>query len=1199
MFLEILKFELKYRARRADTYIYFAILLLYSIIAVDVIYGSALDPLKRNAPIVIARTMGITSAFFLMITSMIMGVAALRDFDHRMDALMFVLPIKKRDYLFGRFTGSFIILLLVFSGIPLGMILGDLMPWHTTSTLLDFNLWYYIQPFLSIVLPTLFFGGAIFFISGALSRKLMIVYVQGIFFLMLYILGIQLLQGSTNHLLSGLLDPFTFQTISVVSRFWSVEERNTTLIAIEGVLLYNRLAWMSLGVIVLCIGYVRFSFKAKRKRVTKKTHVNSEVVGIEEQEALPSISLSHKTFSVLWKHTCFYFKSILKEVPYWAIVGCAMAILLISSMNLDTAFGVDSFPTTYILVGELLENTILFFVLIIVFYSGELIWKERDTKLANIYDALPVSDFIRLTAKYMGLVLSYTIVILMMVLVGILFQMVNGYFKFELDVYFTGFFLEIYPFLLLFTAFCFFFQVVLNHKFLAHLSVLLFTIAATIGLQLFGYGHGLYLMGGMSMPSYSDMNGYGHFLEPFLWFKTYWMAIGILIFIAAIILSIRGTEVRFGKRWNASSTRLTKPLRILGLGALGVCLLSGSYIFYNTNVLNEYTLATTEATYQASYEKTLKAMEYKPQPKIVNVQMNVDLFPSERGYTASGSYILVNKEKTPIEEIHIQKLPNDNVTLDFITFSRETTWNGTYEDFEYHMYALHEPLLPGDSLKMEFEQQYVNHGFTENVDTQLVYNGTFINNFHFPTLGYNANIELRENDIRAHNGLTPYVRRPKIDDPFALKEGKSGGDGEEIDFEIILSTEADQIALAPGNLVKDWIEGKRHYFHYKMNRPMSNFYSIVSARYESVKEEWISSSESDSDLVSLEIYYHKGHEYNLDRMMLGMRKSLEYYSKHFSPYPYKNMRIMEVPNYKKRAQAFPNTIPFSESIGFIMDIDDEEDVDMVYYITAHEAAHQWWGHQINPAHVQGMGMISESLAQYAAIMAFEQQYSKEISARVLKSQLERYLAGRSQEEGQEMPLALVESGQQYIHYGKGLINLYAFKNYVSEDRLNIALKRFITDWNSFTGVEKLKTDRYPTTLDLLSYFREVTPDSLQYVIHDLFETITFHESEILSASYTKMNNDKYKVYLEFDIEKIRVDSLGKELPTDINDWIDVGIYGHNQSEPIYLKKHKISQKHTILELVIDELPLTASIDPMHLLIDRDGKNNMLQLEIRK
>jgi len=173
MWYEIFKFELKYRAKRADTYIYFALLFCYALIAVDFIFNENLNPIKRNAPYIIAKVMGIIAALFTMLTSMIMGVAVLRDFDHNVAPLLFVNPIKKSDYLLGRFLGS------------------------------------------TIVLPNLFFTGAIFFVAGALSRKLLVVYTQGIILLMCYIFTLQMAQGSDDPFLPALIDPFAYQTINV------------------------------------------------------------------------------------------------------------------------------------------------------------------------------------------------------------------------------------------------------------------------------------------------------------------------------------------------------------------------------------------------------------------------------------------------------------------------------------------------------------------------------------------------------------------------------------------------------------------------------------------------------------------------------------------------------------------------------------------------------------------------------------------------------------------------------------------------------------------------------------------------------------------------------------------------------------------------------------------------------------------------
>lgn len=1193
MFLEIFKFELIYRSKRAETYVYFTVLFLYSIIAVDFLYEGELDALKRNAPFVIARTMGIISALFLMITSMIMGVPILRDFDHGMESLMYVNPIKKRDYLAGRFFGSFTVLFLIFCAAPLGMMIGDFMPWHDIDTVLPFNAWHYIHPFLSIVLPTLFFGSALFFVSGTLSRKLIVVYTQGILFLIVYLLSIQLAKGTDNLFIAALIEPFTFQTVSIISQYWSITERNSLMIAFEGVLLYNRVIWTGIGILALCIGYYRFRFTVVKNSIRKKKLQVTPLETIGQHTISIPISKTYRgkkaSLTSLLHHTIFYYKSILKEIPFWAIVICAMGIILISSINLGTAFGVDSYPTSYIIIGELIENTIIFFLLIILFYSGELIWKERDKKMQSIYDALPISDSIHIVSKLFGLLLTIATLFLAMIIAGILFQTSKGYYTYELDVYFTGFFLGIFPYIVLVTIACFFFQILMNHKFIAHLATIIFIFGVTIPLQLKGIDHGLYFFGGSDLGGYSDMNGYGHFLKPYIWFKIYWIAFAILMLIYAIIISVRGTNIPFLQRIKQGKNRFTKPLQRVSLVVVLIFIGAGSYIFYNTNILNAYAFPTTENTYRANYEKELKRFEHLPQPKMVNVNVNVALYPSKRRYVTEGYFTLRNPHQESVSEIHIQKLPNEDVQYEYITFNKAVKVDTTYEEYGYMIFKFDTPLLPEETIQMDFKQAFTPKGFTESSGNNIVYNGTFFTNFHFPTIGYMNDIELKGASERKEQGLPLKNGRAFIDDSLALRTARSNDDGEEINFEIIMGTEIDQIAVAPGALQKEWTEHGRKYYHYKMNTPMSNFYSLLSARYELVKEQW-HSTEHKTTPIDLEIYYHKGHEYNLDRMMNGMKKSLAYYTQELSPYTYRQMRIVEVPGYRKRAQSFPTTVPFSESIGFILDI-DEEDIDIPFYVTAHEVAHQWWGHQVNPANVQGKAFISESLAQYSALMVFQKEFPENKVQQLLDEQRKYYFIGRTQEERQEMPLSLVDRDQDYIHYNKGMANLYAFQDYISEDSLNLALKRFIKDWNSFDGRIKTQTDTYPTTKNLLPYFREVTPDSLQYTITDLFETVTFYKNKAVAASYNVLPNNQYKVSLEIEASKYRLDTEGEEQQVAINDWIDIGIYAENTDEVLYLKKHKITQQKTTIEIIVDQKPYKAGVDPLHKLMDRKVEDN--------
>src|SRR3546814_3449556 len=106
-------------------------------------------------------------------------------------------------------------------------------------------------------------------------------------------------------------------------------------------------------------------------------------------------------------------------------------------------------------------------------------------------------------------------------------------------------------------------------------------------------------------------------------------------------------------------------------------------------------------------------------------------------------------------------------------------------------------------------------------------------------------------------------------------------------------------------------------------------------------------------------------------MIESAKKSLDYYTRECSPYQFRQLRILEFPGYSTFAQAFAGTVPYSESIGFIADLRDEDDIDYVFYVTAHEVAHQWWAHQVVGANVQGATMLSESLAQYSALRSEE------------------------------------------------------------------------------------------------------------------------------------------------------------------------------------------------------------------------------------
>lgn len=1088
MFVEILKFEILYRVKRPETYLFFLVLFLFSIVAVDFIFqGIEIGLVKKNAPLIIAKTMAATTGVFMILVSMIMGVPILRDFKYQTEALLFSTSISKRDYVLGRFLGSFLMLSFIFSSVLFGMLLGSQMPWHKPEEMLVFNAFTYIQCFFTIVLPMLFFGSCLFFVSGMLSKKLLVVYTQGLALFVVFMLT----KSINNEFLKAILDPFSLTTLTKISKNWSVIEKNTFQISMINELLYNKLFWVLLGLITLFIGYRKFSFSKyfKKSKTTKKEKNNVYKNALIDNIIIPKIKIDYtlKTQCIqLFELTKYYTKQLLKETSFWGIVICGMIIILINSVNLGTVYGVDSYPETYFIVAELQETSFYFFIIILLFYSGELIWKERNIKLNLIYDATSISDFNVLASKFFALISIYIILMFCLILAGIFFQIASGYYQFELSVYFSGFFLEILPALILYTFVAFFFQAVCNNKFVGILCLILFFIV-DVGLEIIGFEHSLYSFGGKNLGIYSEMNGYGHFLKPYLLIKLYWMLFGFLLLIFSSLIAIRGTETNFKIRFLSIKKRTSKRvvISIASLSFLFVFL--GGFIFYNTNIINDYWTTEAQTTYRVEYEKTLKQFEYINQPKITNVNLNLELFPSKRGYTVQGFYMLTNSSDLAIQNIHLQKKIASHITLKNVNFEGGAIVDSTFKRYHYTVYKLNIILKPGDSVKMNFKQSYFPKGFDdENANTSILENGTFFNNQEFPTLGYNKKYELNDKDERKTNNLKPKLEKARIDDNKELYNSHSGGDANSLNLEITIGTASDQTAITSGKLIKKWTNNNRNYFQYKTQQSIINFYAMVSAKYEVKKDIWKPKNKI-SKPVSLEVYHHPKHNYNVGRMLKSMKASLSYFSDNFSPYQYDNLKTMEFPRYSEYAQSFPNTIPFSESMGFVLDIDDKTDVDMVFFITAHEIAHQWFGMQVEAANVQGKNFILETLSQYAALMVLKQHYSEQKVEQFLDFQKELYEKAQKKSKTKEQSLALVEN-QDFVYYNKGALAMYLFQQKVGEKNVNIALQRFLKDWNSLDGIKKSQIKRYATSKDLLEYFKAVTPKYTIDSAKTLFET---------------------------------------------------------------------------------------------------------------
>src|SRR5262245_35315240 len=112
MLLRILSFEFRYQLRQPLFWICFVLyfLLIFGAITTDAItLGGSIGSVNRNAPYVILQMLAVMTALGTFLTTAFVSNSVHRDFESRTDSLFFSLPLKKRDYLFGRFAGSLLL----------------------------------------------------------------------------------------------------------------------------------------------------------------------------------------------------------------------------------------------------------------------------------------------------------------------------------------------------------------------------------------------------------------------------------------------------------------------------------------------------------------------------------------------------------------------------------------------------------------------------------------------------------------------------------------------------------------------------------------------------------------------------------------------------------------------------------------------------------------------------------------------------------------------------------------------------------------------------------------------------------------------------------------------------------------------------------------------------------------------------------
>lgn len=1082
---------------------------------------------------------------FGMLPAMVFTVTAMtRDIERHTTELFFTTPLPRVAFLLGRFSAGTLVAFAIGGIGMLGALVGSFMPWLDPTRIAPFDWRPWAACLTLLVLPNLLVFCAIFFSVAALTRSTALTFgvALGVLVLVL-VVNVGAVAPVPHWLL--LADPFGALPVAEAARYWTVSELNSQLPT--SLIAPNRVLWLGVALCALMFTLWRYRMEVATPSASKATR-RDDLTASPALTRMPCTQRfdTRATLMQLVSQMSMDWRAVWQSPLFWLVLAMAAFGIWSEASSLRGAvWHTPLYPATSLMLDFLRFNLFQFVLLSIIYYSAVLVHRERDYGFADIVGATPRPDWIPIASKTLVLCGVVTSLLAVSALVSLSVQELADFHDHAPGVFLQGMFVYNGSYFWLLCVLAVFVQVRSPGKW-SGMALTLLLFVALLSLPALGFEHLLY---GFRIPHvvHSDMNGFGHYQLQTYTLILYWGAFCVLLF------AVRN--------------------RLAALTFVA----TGAFIFYNTNVLNEYVTTDEAQAVQARYEIDYGRHRDAPAPSIVDPDLRVELYAAERKFTSRGTAGLRNNRPNAIGEfvISVEKRTRvDELVVDNAALVTSDAAQGFY------LFRPDTPLAPGDTLKMRWALARDNRGFpNSNADNEIVGNGSYLRGSHLPVPGYCTGCELDSD--RERFGLPPRPRLPLLGDPAHLDDLWPGIDSRS-SFHIVIGTDADQTAVSAGVLDRTWEDGGRRYFEYSLDGPVWPLLAVQSARYEVARDSW--------NGVAIEVYHHPKHAWNVQAMLDTAQKGLSYFSREFAPYHLPYYRIVEYARYRGNVQAGVGTIAYSEGSGFLADLRDWNNLD---YATLHELAHQWWGN-IYGARMQGRQLLNEGLAQYSTLMAYREFAEPALARRIVANLHDSYLNARSSETVAEQPLLRTED-QGNLSYNKAPLVLFALQELIGADRLNGALRNY---HNRFVEMKP----PFPTSRDLVDELRAAAGPEYRDLITDLFERIVLYDVAV-TAARVRAVADGYEVELDVAGKQFEANGQGAETEVPLNTWFQVAVFPPSERnvielKPLYLEHHRLRSGAQRITVRVAEQPGTVAVDPFYLMIDRRREDNLRGLSLK-
>ncbi|MFZ4622296.1 MAG: ABC transporter permease, partial [Bacteroidota bacterium] len=599
--------------------------------------------LSRTAtsPIVLYDSLGIFLKLLLFIIPTIAGGAVAREIRCGFHYLIFAYPIRERHFVIAKFIGSHAALLGIITAFIAGTVAALFLSGIDEPLISTIRL----PEILSLIglhlLPNILLVSALVMLATYLSGSIAAGFAVPVVILLIREALFRLTIGSASPEW-GLLDPFGERIIRHAVSYWSFEERSGASLPLNGILIWNRTIWGTITLLLYSVLLRRFSFSRSFSSGTTATSTKPKVF----EGTITEVSVIRGSFTVrswwssAWSIAVIEWMSILRSGTFRALMIAGTFLIAVVVTQFNRPFGVALIPATWVMLAFPLLLTSLMLQFITFLYAGILIERPAVSRMSPLIDASPIPDWTLAVSKLFTLLLLQSVLLTVLMLTGIVVQCFQDAARIEIGHYLFDLFVLHLSGFIVWGAAALLMYTITSQTGLGLIVLIAFSAGIT-QLPVFGLEHPLLQFNRTPYDTftlyYSELNGYGHSLFPFLIFRSFWFVAGVILMLVSIMLWRRGysAQLRFNSR---AVPRSVGIMSVVLLTVIGVWIGLEWYVRPASENLNKGAEQSADA---------------RREPRVVRTQLIVDIMPEQLSFVARGIYTVVNTTGRAIDSVFI------------------------------------------------------------------------------------------------------------------------------------------------------------------------------------------------------------------------------------------------------------------------------------------------------------------------------------------------------------------------------------------------------------------------------------------------------------------------------------------------------------------------------------------------------------------